>query len=167
MQKLAQNTIFGIVLFLIVSFPAFNYLIEVVKYKSMESNPVRIDQANVLINDLSENFGTALFGKGLGNTIDVTTQWRNYSNSIYYELQSLYILNQVGILFFVLYVTINIIIAKYIMKHTSVILAYFCYIFYALFNPYFLDTNHIVAIIVLLSLKKILDEKNILNNSYI
>ena len=27
MQKLAQNTIFGIVLFLIVSFPAFNYLI--------------------------------------------------------------------------------------------------------------------------------------------
>ena len=166
-QKIAQNSLFGIMFFLIVSIPLFNYFTKVVKYKSIRSNPIRIDQAKVLINNMNENLGTIIFGQGLGNVLNVKTQWRDYSGDIYFELQSLYILNQVGILFFVLYVIVNIIFTKYSIKYPQLLIAYFSYIFYAFFNPYFLDTNHIVVIIILLSLKKIFDEKNILNSCYI
>ncbi len=166
-QKIAQNSLFGIMFFLIVSIPLFNYFTEVVKYKSIRSNPIRIDQTKVLINNMNENLGTIIFGQGLGNVLNVRTQWRDYSGNIYFELQSLYILNQVGILFFVLYVIVNIIFTKYSIKYPQLLIAYFSYIFYAFFNPYFLDTNHIVVIIILLSLKKIFDEKNILNSCYI
>lgn len=166
-QKIAQNSLFGIIFFLIVSIPLFNYFTKVVKYKSISSNPIRIDQAKVLINNMNENLGTIIFGQGLGNVLNVKTQWRDYTGDIYFELQSLYILNQVGILFFVLYVIVNIIFTKYSIKYPQLLIAYFSYIFYAFFNPYFLDTNHIVVIIILLSLKKIFDEKNILNSCYI
>ena len=64
-QKIAQNSLFGIMFFLIVSIPLFNYFTKVVKYKSISSNPIRIDQAKVLINNMNENLGTIIFGQGL------------------------------------------------------------------------------------------------------
>ncbi len=87
---------------------------------------------------MSENIITILFGQGLGNKIDIKTQWKDYSDNIYYELQSLYIMNQVGILFFTWFVIINILLSKYFIKYKILLIAYVSYIFYALFNPYFL-----------------------------
>jgi len=158
-QKIIINGISSFILIAIISIPLYTYLGDVIVTKAISSNPIRIDQANVLIDDMSKDISTILFGQGLGNKIDIKTQWRDYSNSIYYELQSLYIMNQVGILFFILFILLNILLSIYFIKYKLLLIAYGSYIFYALFNPYFLDTNHIVVVIVLISLKKVLDER--------
>ena len=155
------------VLVLLVSLPAYSYLQDVVAKKAISSNPIRVDQSNVLVDNMSKNITTLLLGRGLGNTINIKTQWRDYSDKIYYELQSLYILNQVGLLFFIWFMFINILLSKYFIKYNILLIVYGSYIFYAFFNPYFLDTNQVVVIVILLSLRKVLDEKSILNTSSI
>lgn len=167
LQKIIIKIFLSSILILAISMPAYNYFADIVIKKSVSSNPIRIDQANVLVNDMSENISTILFGQGLGNKIDIETIWRDYSDNIYYELQSLYIMNQVGVLFFIWFVVLNILLSLYFIKYNLLNKIYISYIFYALFNPYFLDTNHIVVIVILLSLRKVFDEKNIRNSSSI
>lgn len=160
-QKIVLNGSIGLLLISATSILSYSYLVEIVEKKAVSSNPTRIDQTEVLIENMNESLTTVLFGQGLGNIVNVVTEWRDYSENIYYELQALYILNQVGILFFVIFILFNIIFAKYTMKYKVLLITYGSYIFYALFNPYFLDTSHIVVIIILLSLRKVFDEKNI------
>lgn len=162
-QKIVLNGFIGIILTIVLFNPTYNYFSNVVEQKSESSNSIRIDQTNVLVENMNKNLVTILFGQGLGNTVDVKTEWRDYSGAIYYELQAFYIMNQSGILFFTFFILINILLAYYMFKYKLLFIVYASYIFYALFNPYFLDTSHIVAIIILLSLRKVFDEKNIFN----
>ncbi len=162
-QKIVLNGFIGIILTIVLFNPTYNYFSNVVEQKSGYSNSTRIDQTNVLVENMNKNLVTILFGQGLGNTVDVKTEWRDYSGAIYYELQAFYIMNQLGILFFTFFILINILLAYYMFKYKLLFIVYASYIFYALFNPYFLDTSHIVAIIILLSLRKVFDEKNIFN----
>lgn len=162
-QKIVLNGLVGGLFISVISIPAYSYFVEIVEKKAVSSNPIRLDQIKVLVDNMSESISTILFGQGLGNTVNAVTQWRDYSDNIYYELQTLYILNQVGIIFFVIFILVNILFAKYVIKYGLLMITYGVYIFYAFFNPYFLDTNHIVVIIILLSLRKVFDEKNILN----
>lgn len=163
LQKIVLNGLVGVLFITVISIPAYSYFAEIVEEKAVSSNPIRIDQTEVLIENMDESISTVLFGQGLGNTVNVITQWRDYSDNIYYELQALYILNQVGILFFAIFILFNMILAKQTMKYGLFLITYGSYAFYSLFNPYFLDTNHIVVIIILLSLRKVFDEKNTLN----
>ncbi|MBT5490769.1 oligosaccharide repeat unit polymerase [bacterium] len=163
LQNIVLNSFFIIILVLFTGKPIYNYFGNVIKHKAISSNPVRIDQFNVLISDMNNNLGTLVFGKGLGNTVDIKTEWRNYENRVYYELQSIYILNQIGFVLFLMFIFINILLSLHFIKYKILLITYFTYIFYASFNPYFLDTNHIVVIIVLISLRKVFDEKNIYN----
>lgn len=162
-QKIVLNGFIGIILTIVLFNPTYNYFSNVVEQKSESSNSIRIDQTNVLVENMNKNLVTIFFGQGLGNTVDVKTEWRDYSGAIYYELQAFYIMNQSGILFFTFFILINILLAYYMFKYKLLFIVYASYIFYALFNPYFLDTSHIVAIIILLSLRKVFDEKNIFN----
>lgn len=162
-QKIVLNVLVGVLFITALSIPAYSYFTEIVQKKAVSSNPIRIDQTEVLIENMSESIPTILFGQGLGNTVDVKTEWRDYSGAIYYELQAFYIMNQLGILFFTFFILINILLAYYMFKYKLLFIVYASYIFYALFNPYFLDTSHIVVIIILLSLRKVFDEKNIFN----
>ncbi len=162
-QKIVLNGFIGIILTIVLFNSTYNYFSNVVEQKSVSSNSIRIDQTNVLVENMNKNLVTILFGQGLGNTVDVKTEWRDYSGAIYYELQAFYIMNQLGILFFTFFILINILLAYYMFKYKLLFIVYASYIFYALFNPYFLDTSHIVAIIILLSLRKVFDEKNIFN----
>lgn len=162
-QKIVLNGFIGIILTIVLFNPTYNYFSNVVEQKSGDSNSTRIDQTNVLVENMNKNLVTILFGQGLGNTVDVKTEWRDYSGAIYYELQAFYIMNQSGILFFTFFILINILLAYYMFKYKLLFIVYASYIFYALFNPYFLDTSHIVVIIILLSLRKVFDEKNIFN----
>ena len=162
-QKIVLNGFIGIILTIVLFNSTYNYFSNVVEQKSVSSNSIRIDQTNVLVENMNKNLVTILFGQGLGNTVDVKTEWRDYSGAIYYELQAFYIMNQSGILFFTFFILINILLAYYMFKYKLLFIVYASYIFYALFNPYFLDTSHIVVIIILLSLRKVFDEKNIFN----
>ena len=162
-QKIVLNGFIGIILTIVLFNSTYNYFSNVVEQKSVSSNSIRIDQTNVLVENMNKNLVTILFGQGLGNTVDVKTEWRDYSGAIYYELQAFYIMNQSGILFFTFFILMNILLAYYMFKYKLLFIVYASYIFYALFNPYFLDTSHIVVIIILLSLRKVFDEKNIFN----
>ncbi len=136
--------------------PVLNYIETTLDKKSEESNPVRIDQAQVLLDDLKESNFTFLFGKGLGNTVDRKTKWRNYQDNVYFELQSLYFLNQLGVLPFLIFVSFNILLIIIFFSNPLVKATYISYLFYSSFNPYFLDTSHIIVVVVLISLNRYL-----------
>ncbi|MFC3293684.1 hypothetical protein [Modicisalibacter luteus] len=151
------------ILFLVFLIPVSSYLAEVVQIKSSHSNPVRIDQAVVLM----ENVGQQPFlGMGFGNLVNKATEFRDYSGSIYYELQALYFINQMGILFFSFFAVLHAAFTLLFIRYKLLIASYLSYILYSLFNPYLLDTNHIVVIVVLVSLKKVMDDgRSLLNTS--
>ncbi len=116
------------------------YAIETLKLKSTFSNVIRLDQARLLLNS---NF---LFGNGLGNSITGIGILASYTgNETYFELQTLYIINQIGIfgvaLFYIL--TFLPLIEK---NNLKMVTAYLVYILYSFWNPYCFDTNHIIAL---------------------
>ena len=162
-QMKTQDRLLGglflfVILCAVLAIPVQDYLLQTIQAKSATSNPVRIDQIVVLVDALTSSVRSTFFGTGLGHTVDVVTGWRNYKGDIYYELQSLFFLSQLGAFFFI-FVLVNILTSFMFIKESYALIAYICYVFYALFNPYFLDTSHIVAIIVCVSLSKILRDR--------
>ncbi len=148
----------------ISALPVYNYLEDTIAKKALNSNPTRIDQTEVLMTDLISDAPSILFGKGLGNTVDIKTIWRDYTGNVYFELQSIYFLNQLGLVNFIFFVLLNILFVFVFFKFIVIKIIYFSYIFYAFFNPYFLDTSHIVVIITLIALNNVLEERVKLNN---
>jgi hypothetical protein len=146
-------------LLLIVSPIIISYIENVLDRKEEKSLNIRTDQFNVLINDVQENVMTILMGKGLGHTISEKTAYRDYTDNVYYELQIVYFFNQLGFLNFFIFLALNAYLAlKYIIRK-DLLWIYFCYVIYAITNPYILDTNHIVVIICLTSMNKFLQLK--------
>ncbi|EKN0513113.1 O146 family O-antigen polymerase [Escherichia coli] len=158
-QLLLKVFIFLIAFGVFISYSGMEYLVKAYELKFQGANfssmGTRFDQFNVLIDDLFENVLTALVGQGLGNIINVQTAVRNYSDYIYYELQAVYFLNQLGVLLFLLFVIINIILTLKFIKPIELRIVYMLYILYALVNPYMLDTNHVVVVFILVSLSSI------------
>jgi hypothetical protein len=133
------------------------YIIDLLIMKStgdVSSIGTRLDQFNVLITDLTKNNLTLLFGNGIGNTVDVITIHRDYTNDTYFELQFLYFLNQLGIVGMFLFLFMHIYFLLNRITNKIHLLMYGCYIFYASINPYMFDTSHLVVIILLLSMAK-------------
>lgn len=137
------------VVVLLSIFPVYKYFIkETLALKNESSLPTRIDQIDVLMDDMSENKFYIVFGRGLGHTIEKITPYRDYRGDVYFELQSLYILNQLGVLGFSLFLLYNIYIS-FRLFNIWLIFIYLCYILYAFTNPYIFDTNHVVVILIL------------------
>ncbi|EKY6238154.1 O146 family O-antigen polymerase [Escherichia coli] len=158
-QLLLKVFIFLITFGVFISYSGMEYLVKAYELKFQGANfssmGTRFDQFNVLIDDLFENVLIALVGQGLGNIINVQTAVRNYSDYIYYELQAVYFLNQLGVLLFLLFVIINVILTLKFIKPIELRIVYMLYILYALVNPYMLDTNHVVVVFILVSLSSI------------
>jgi len=133
------------------------------KEKSMD---MRYDQIKVLADDMTKTFSETLFGTGLGNTVSVKTIRRDYTDNIYFEVQPMYILNQLGIINFSLYIFLHVIFSLNFIRHRELLLLYLCYVIYSSSNPYIFDTNHFVVIVVLVSLKRAMNEKYIRNFGY-
>ncbi len=159
-RKFLASALIGMVSVGIIAKPAFQYLENTISKKSQESNPTRLDQSIVLWTDLEKNPISMVFGQGVGNTVDAKTKWRDYTDNIYFELQSLYFLNQMGLLNFLIFVICNVLCVILYFRKPIVKIIYTSYILYALFNPYFLDTSHIVVIVVLISLNHVLEERD-------
>ncbi len=69
----------------------FSYASDVIQKKSEgRSLPIRTDQAIVLMNNVEESSFSFVIGKGLGNTVDVQTKYKDYKDNIYFELQTIY-----------------------------------------------------------------------------
>lgn len=129
------------------------YLLQMLELKMQTSIPTRFDQVFVLLDNLQETSLTMLLGQGLGNTVDVITKYRNYTGLYYYELQIFYILNQLGIMIFTLFVFIKIFLLRNLFNNRFILLIYASYLLFALTNPYMFDTTNILVIILLISLK--------------
>jgi hypothetical protein len=155
--------------FLTISFslPIINYTNEQFKLKSKTSFPIRTDQIKVLIDDFEENPINLILGKGLGNTLNVETKFRDYRGNIYFELQPVYFLNQLGFLNFLLFLFLNISFAFYSIRLKETRLIYVSYILYSITNPYILDSNQVIVILTLVCLDKYLRNENRLHNSII
>jgi len=148
--NLLMKRVVVLLLFFIISvFPVYQYFIkETLELKSDSSLPTRVDQVNVLMDDLSENDFYLIFGRGIGHTIEKISPYRDYRGNIYFELQSLYVLNQIGVLGFIFFIFYNIYMSLR-LYNGGLLFFYLCYIIYAFTNPYIFDTNHIVVILLL------------------
>lgn len=141
-------------IFLLVLSIGIIYIYQTIILKMESSIPTRLDQVFVLFMNLSETTITLFFGQGLGNTVDVVTEYRDYTGAYYYELQVIYILNQFGILMFSLFLFLKIYLVENIFSDKYIILIYLSYILYAVTNPYMFDSTNILVIILLISLRK-------------
>ncbi len=151
--------IFSFFSILVLGFePASRYLEKVIEQKSGYSGQHRVEQTLALIGDLSNSYFSVLFGRGLGN-VDVSGFGFEYHNVIYFELQTLYILNQMGFLFFSAFIILNVIFTIKYIKEPVLCAMYIAYLVYSFWNPYVFDTNHIVVIAVLISLPDLIRDK--------
>jgi membrane protein implicated in regulation of membrane protease activity len=146
-------SILSIAVIALVAGPAIQFVNSTISKKSQDSNPTRIDQSVVLWEDLTHDPFSFVFGRGLGNTLEVKTKWRDYTDNIYFELQSIYFLNQMGLFNFLIFILSNTLCVIIFLKRPIVKVIYCAYIIYAFFNPYFLDTSHVIVIISLISLE--------------
>lgn len=133
----------------------FPYLNELFILKMQVSIPTRFDQVYHLIVSLIESPITLLFGQGLGNVINVISDYRDYRTYYYFELQTIYIINQVGILYFLVFLFTKITYVIKFWNNKYIYLLYLSYVVYAFTNPYLFDTTNIVVLIVLSSLGKL------------
>lgn len=105
----------------------------------VESNNIKVDQALILLD------GNIIFGEGLGNPIKAQTENVIYDGNIYFELQTLYIINQIGIIGISLFYIITIWQIKKDSKKKLII--YMIYLFYTFFNPYCFDITQMISIV--------------------
>ncbi len=143
----------------LASVPIYHYVENTMKMKSEESSAIRIEQTRLLLEDMNESPLTLIMGKGIGNTLSVQTSFRDYTDNIYFELQTIYILNQSGIILFILFMLYNIYLSISKIRYKELLSVYLFYTVYAVTNPYIFDTNHFIVIITLCSISNYLTNK--------
>lgn len=114
-----------------------------IQQKLIRSFPTRVDQASVLIK------ANPFIGEGLGSIVIAETATRNYNGDIYFELQTLYIYNQIG--FIGLALAYFLTVFPVVCKSKKYLLLYLMYLMYSFWNPYCWDTTHIIALILFMN----------------
>ena len=119
------------------------YAIKIWIDKSAYSNAVRLSQMELL---LDTNW---IYGSGFGHPILGQASTVTYNGSeTYFEVQTLYIFNQVGIIGLALFYILTFAPLSN-GKDYRMIVAYLIYIIYSFWNPYCFDSNHIVALLLI------------------
>jgi len=119
------------------------YLLDKVEQKSEMSNQVRSDQIEVLLD------ANAITGEGLGNYVKAETSTRTYDGDIYFEMQTLYIVNQIGIIGLLLFYAIIFVNIK--MQGIERLILYGIYLIYTFWNPYCFDTTQMIATLLIIN----------------
>lgn len=130
-------------LFIIGSFIFLPYVQEQIRFKAIKSNVVRVEQAKILLS------GNIITGNGIGNRINAQTSTRIYDGDLYFELQTLYIINQIGFVGYILFMFCTLYI--FYIKNKNMMIVYLIYIFYSFWNPYCFDTTHMIAALLLIN----------------
>jgi hypothetical protein len=140
-----------IVLFFFLSLLLFvivlPYGIKQYEIKRTFSNATRFDQARVLLTT-----GNVITGNGFGKNIDISTHYRDYTGNKYFELQTLYIINQIG--FFGYFIFMFSTIYIFYEHNRKMLPIYMLYLFYSFWNPYCFDTSHMVTVMLLIGNNK-------------
>jgi hypothetical protein len=153
-RRLAVYSVIAVIILSFALKPAINFVTTTMESKKEVSNAIRVEQTNVLLDDMSYSLGTFLFGTGLGHTVNRSAKFRNYAGVTYYELQSLYFLNQMGLIPFLIFICVNIVLSIKNIRRKDLLFVYMCYVMYSVTNPYIFNTNQVVVIVSLVSVYK-------------
>lgn len=120
------------------------YLVSKYQQKVEISNKVRLEQISVLLD------ANLFLGEGLGSIVRAETSTRVYDGDIYFEMQTLYILNQIGIVGLLLVYVLTF----YPLLKTGKrgFMMYLVYLAYSFWNPYCWDTTHMIVLILIFNL---------------
>lgn len=120
---------------------ALSYSVSKIIEKAEFSNKIRIEQVGILLD------ANPVIGEGLGNYIQKETSMRKYDGDIYFELQTLYIYNQVGLIGLALgYYLTGLPLWK---RSRNRLMVYLLYLFFSFWNPYCWDMTHMVVLLIL------------------
>ena len=137
------NFNFKVCFLLLCSMMSFPVIIDkansILEEKAGYSNAVRKDQAEVLLS------GNIITGNGVGNTITAKTKYRDYSGADYFEVQTLYVINQIGIIGYFLFLCLTFGLLLKRKNSFALVFIYFSYLAYTFFNPYCFDTTHMIT----------------------
>jgi hypothetical protein len=111
---------------------------------------VRFDQIEAVVKSSSQAPAALLTGAGLGSRFP-NGRIIDYSDSLYIELQSLYVGYQIGLLGVALYIGTLIYLARQRLSPRGRILFYL-YMLSGISNPYILDTNQIFVTMLVMHL---------------
>ncbi|NKI95078.1 hypothetical protein FHT26_003018 [Rhizobacter sp. SG703] len=111
---------------------------------------VRFDQIDVAVSVWSESSSRFVFGSGLGSSFPDGRE-RAYSESQYIELQSLYLFVQLGVLGSAIYLATLAFSARECLNKDGQRI-FWLYMLSGITNPYILDTNQIIAAMLLVCL---------------
>jgi hypothetical protein len=111
---------------------------------------IRFDQIDAVARTLDDHPWAMLTGAGLGARFPDGKQ-RSYSDSLYIELQALYITYQLGIVGAALYLITLMYCARQRLNSAGCVI-FGLYVFSGISNPYILDTNQIIATMLLVHL---------------
>lgn len=118
------------------------YSLRSMKAKAEFSNAVRVEQIQVLTET------NPIIGNGLGHSVSGGGVWRQYDGDTYFELQTLYIYNQIGIIGLGTFYLLSLI--PYTgQKNRKKLMCYITYLIYTFFNPYCFDSTHIIAVLLI------------------
>ena len=115
------------------------YSLRSMKAKVEFSNAVRVEQIQVLTET------NPIIGNGLGHSVSGGGVWRQYDGDTYFELQTLYIYNQIGIIGLGTFYLLTFIPYAGQKK----LMCYITYLIYTFFNPYCFDSTHIIAVLLI------------------
>ena len=118
----------------------FIYSIRVMDTKAAFANAVRFSQAEILLDT------NIVLGDGLGHAVSGIGFGRVYNGNIYFELQTLYIFNQIGATGIFLFYALTFLLC---MDSRQKMKAYLIYLVYTFWNPYCFDSTHIIALLII------------------
>lgn len=117
--------------------------VKILGMKAEWSNAIRLQQAKVLLNNY------LIVGNGIGHKIFADTGFRVYSGDTYFELQTLYIYNQIGITGMILFY--YLVFSPFHHTSKTNLYIFIAYIAYSFWNPYCFDTTQMITITLLMN----------------
>ncbi len=106
------------------------------------SNGMRYAQFQILTDT------NALCGKGFGSSVPDAVYLGRSSDSQYYELQTLYIYYQVGLVILLLFIYISLSTSRQSYSKDG-FMVFIIYILFSFFNPYCMDSTQMITMILL------------------
>jgi hypothetical protein len=159
-NQLYKRLLFFFVIAVLTSPIILNYVHNKIEVKN-EGNSIfeRTEQIKYLTNNLTQNPVTFLLGTGLGSTLNIVSTTRDYRGATYFEIQPMYFLSQMGVVFFGLFIIYSFLIAYLNYTNKTLFLIFCCYWIYASINPYIFDTNQFVVILLLNTIQNFINDE--------
>lgn len=134
------KAIIVLVIFAVALVAFIGYSVIVLRQKAEFSNVVRKEQWEVLTE------ANPLLGEGIGHKIYKVTSTRVYEGDTYFEMQTLYIFNQIGLIGLALFYMITV---GFYWNRKQSLIVYLVYLIYTFWNPYCFDSTHIIAVLLI------------------